>query len=309
VPTERVSGTDRETERAERVRLAGHVGAGATYSTYRIRFAKIGRAAFLGHLDLVRLLGRSFRRADLPIAVSRGFSPKPRMAFGPALGLGVPSLGEVMDVDLEHVPPGLRTWEVTEGMVGVELPAEEVKCRLASVCPPGIEIRDCAIVRLAGHPIVRACAAPDLGLGKLIDAVDVLISPAADGIAHDHARLQRIASAFLAKTSVPISRGDKKMIEVRGLVTELDVITDEAALRLCAALDWPAVPALFRARVRATAEGSAKPSEIARALGVWGPEDAAAEHALVARLGVVDMTFPVDHAPPRSAPTTSESMT
>src|SRR5262245_25485157 len=43
---------DRETERAERVRLAGHNGAGAPYSTYRIRFAKLGRAAFLGHLDL-----------------------------------------------------------------------------------------------------------------------------------------------------------------------------------------------------------------------------------------------------------------
>ncbi|HMG54914.1 MAG TPA: TIGR03960 family B12-binding radical SAM protein, partial [Kofleriaceae bacterium] len=39
---------DRETERAERVRLAGHLGAGAPYSTYRIGFAKIGRAAFLG---------------------------------------------------------------------------------------------------------------------------------------------------------------------------------------------------------------------------------------------------------------------
>ena len=40
-------------------------------------------------------------------------------------------------------------------------------------------------------------------------------------------------------------------------------------------------------RVRATAEGSAKPSELARALGVWGSDDLRGEHALVARLGVV----------------------
>ena len=65
------------------MRLAGHLGAGAPYSTYRIRFAKVGRAAFLGHLDLVRLLARSFRRADLPLAMTRGFSPKPRITFGP----------------------------------------------------------------------------------------------------------------------------------------------------------------------------------------------------------------------------------
>jgi hypothetical protein len=39
--------------------------------------------------------------------------------------------------------------------------------------------------------------------------------------------------------------------------------------------------------VRATADGSAKPSEVAKALGVWGPDDLRAQHALVARLGVV----------------------
>src|SRR6185436_18239191 len=142
---------DRETERAERVRLAGHQGAGAPWTTYRIRFAKLGRAAFLGHLDLVRLLARSFRRADLPLAMTRGFSPKPRVSFGPALGLGVPSLGELMDVDLEHVAPGLRSWEIGDAARS-ELSPDEVRERLAAVCPPGIEIESCTIVRLSGHP-------------------------------------------------------------------------------------------------------------------------------------------------------------
>src|SRR6185436_20133339 len=122
---------DRETERAERVRLAGHVGAGAPYTTYRIRFAKTGRAAFLGHLDLARLLARSFRRADLPLAMTRGFSPTPRIAFGPALGLGIPSLGELVDVDLEHVVPGKRPWEIDDGETRVELAADDVRERLA----------------------------------------------------------------------------------------------------------------------------------------------------------------------------------
>jgi radical SAM family uncharacterized protein len=264
------STSTRETERAERVRLAGHVGAGAPYSTYRIRFAKVGRAAFLGHLDLVRLLARSLRRADLPLAMTRGFSPKPRMAFGPALGLGVPSLGELVDIDLEHVVPGRPAWDMGDG-ARVELAADEVRERLASVCPPGVEILDCAIVRLAGHPLAKQ---PDLGLGKLIDAVDLAIVPAPDGIAHDEARLQRIASAFLAKDRVIVER-DSKTIDARALVLALDVVADT---RLCAALDWPAAP-LLRARVSSTAEGSIKPAELARALGLAG--------ARVARLGVV----------------------
>jgi radical SAM family uncharacterized protein/radical SAM-linked protein len=275
---------DRETERAERVRLNGHHGAGLPYSTYRIRFAKVGRAAFLGHLDLVRLLARTLRRADLPLAMTRGFSPKPRISFGPALGLGVPSLGEVLDVDLHHAPVGVRTWEATETSERVELPPDEVRDRLASVCPPGIEIQDCRIVRLAGHPLTKQ---PDVGLGKLIQAIDVLVKPAADGMAHDTARLERIAAAFMAKTSVPVARGDKT-IEVRGLVTEVDVIAGDAATKLCAALDWEAAPALLRVRVRATSEGSAKPTEIARALGVWGSDDPRGDHAFVARLGVVE---------------------
>ncbi|HEX4449767.1 MAG TPA: TIGR03960 family B12-binding radical SAM protein [Kofleriaceae bacterium] len=269
----------RTTGRAERVRLAGHMGAGAAYSTYRMRFAKIGRAAFLGHLDLLRLLARTIRRADLPIAMTRGFSPKPRFAFGPALGLGVPSLGELVDIDLEHASSarGERTGELSPN---------EVRDRIAAVCPPGLEIQACAIVRLAGHPLADR-KLPDLGLGKLIQAVDVAIRPAADGIAHDAARLERLCNALLAKASAVVSRGDKQ-IDVRPLVIEASVIDGDAAAKLCAALEWPEAPALVRARVRATAEGSAKPSELARALGIWGSEDPRADHALVARLGVVE---------------------
>jgi hypothetical protein len=140
-------------------------------------------------------------------------------------------------------------------------------------------------VRLAGHPLAKQ--QPDLGLGKLIQAVDVVIQPARDGIVHDAARLERIAAAFLAKPSVTVARGEKT-IDVRALVTEVDVIAGDAAHKLAAALDWEPVPALLRVRVRATAEGSAKPVEIARALGVWGSDDPRGDHAAVARLGVVD---------------------
>jgi len=307
---------DRETERADRVREAGYHGADLPYSTYRMRFAKVGRAAFLGHLDLVRLLARSFRRADLPLAMTRGFSPKPRISFGPALGLGIPSLGELVDIDLEHVPEGMRSWQASAEAPRLELSADEVRDRLAAVCPPGIEIQECAIVRLAGHPVVVGppLRTPDPGLGKLIDAVDVLIRPAPDGIAYDAARLQRIAAAFLAKPTAPITRekaagpptradaganekkandrrfrNDKpseKTIDVRAFVTEVDVIDGDAALRLSAALDWP-VGALLRVRIKATTDGSAKPTEVARVLGVWGSDELRGEHALIGRLGVV----------------------
>jgi hypothetical protein len=144
----------------------------------------------------------------------------------------------------------------------------------------------CTIVRLPGHPSVIRAGTPDLGLGKLIDAVDLVIRPAADGMTHDVARLERIAGAFLAKPAASVAR-DRKIIDVRALVSEVDVISGEAADKLCAALDWSIGP-LLRARVRTTSsEGSAKPNEVARALGVWGSDDPRGLHAQLARLSVV----------------------
>ena len=65
---------------------------------YRFAFTKLGPSAFLSHLDLIRALPRAFRRLELPLYYSSGYHPKPEMAFGPALSLGVASLGEVIDV-------------------------------------------------------------------------------------------------------------------------------------------------------------------------------------------------------------------
>jgi radical SAM family uncharacterized protein/radical SAM-linked protein len=67
---------------------------------YRFVYEKLGSAAFLSHLDVIRALPRSFRRLEIPLFYSQGFHPKPDMMFGPALSLGVSSLGEVVDVKI-----------------------------------------------------------------------------------------------------------------------------------------------------------------------------------------------------------------
>jgi len=67
---------------------------------YRFAFEKLGAAAYLSHLDLIRALPRAFRRLELPLFYSQGFHPKPDMTFGPALSLGVSSLCEAVDVKI-----------------------------------------------------------------------------------------------------------------------------------------------------------------------------------------------------------------
>jgi radical SAM family uncharacterized protein/radical SAM-linked protein len=67
---------------------------------YRFVYEKVGAAAFLSHLDVIRALPRAFRRLELPLRYTEGFHPKPDMTFGPALSLGVASLAEVVDVKI-----------------------------------------------------------------------------------------------------------------------------------------------------------------------------------------------------------------
>ncbi|MBQ9954348.1 MAG: DUF2344 domain-containing protein [Eggerthellaceae bacterium] len=75
---------------------------------FRLRcvFVKQGRLAMLSHLELCRALERAVRRAKLPYAVSQGFSPHMRIAFGAALPVGVGGTHEFFDLFLEsYVSP------------------------------------------------------------------------------------------------------------------------------------------------------------------------------------------------------------
>lgn len=73
---------------------------GQTRLRVRFKFSKTGRAVFLSHLDLIRIINLAARRARLPVAYSRGFHPSPRISFGPALALGMEGHAEYMDMGL-----------------------------------------------------------------------------------------------------------------------------------------------------------------------------------------------------------------
>lgn len=60
----------------------------------------------LSHLEVAHTLERVVRRAKLPFAISQGFSPHMKIAFGAALPVGVGSTCEIFDLQLtEYVAP------------------------------------------------------------------------------------------------------------------------------------------------------------------------------------------------------------
>ncbi len=72
----------------------------------RIIFSKSGALRFISHLDLLRLFHRASRRAKLPVAITKGFSPHLKISITRALKLGVESDNEEAYFYLsEKVPP------------------------------------------------------------------------------------------------------------------------------------------------------------------------------------------------------------
>ncbi len=71
----------------------------------KTQFSKTGDMRFISHLDLIRLFQRASRRADLPVTITKGYSPHLKISITKALKLGVESSAEeavfYMDENIE----------------------------------------------------------------------------------------------------------------------------------------------------------------------------------------------------------------
>jgi radical SAM-linked protein len=105
----------------------------------RLRYAKLGKVRFLGHRDLARVWERSWRKAQLPIVYTEGFSPRPKMHFGLALSVGFESLGEYLDIDV----PDVRDIDVPDE---VAVDVEALPARLTPMLPDGVEVQAAAVI-------------------------------------------------------------------------------------------------------------------------------------------------------------------
>jgi len=84
---------------------------------WRIVFAREDDARFLSHLAAIHLWERAFRRGEIPVATSEGFSPRARLIFAAPLPLGMLAEHELADLFLSErlTRPDLRV-RLAEGM-------------------------------------------------------------------------------------------------------------------------------------------------------------------------------------------------
>jgi len=65
-------------------------------------FTKKDKMKFISHLDLMRLFMRSLRRSEMPLKITQGFSPHPKLSIKRALKLGLESDNEEATVILRE---------------------------------------------------------------------------------------------------------------------------------------------------------------------------------------------------------------
>ena len=96
----------------------------------RRRLTKLGMVRWPSHRDVAGMWGRADRRADLPVAYTAGFSPRPRVSFGLALSTGHEGVAEYLDVELhDH-----------------ELDVGGLPERLTPALPEGLDVMAAAVI-------------------------------------------------------------------------------------------------------------------------------------------------------------------
>jgi radical SAM-linked protein len=126
----------------------------------RLKLYKRDGLRFISHLDWLRMIYRAIARSGIPAAYSQGFNPRPKVAFGPALGLFTGSECEYLDIELTErrtdVAERLNPYLPPEGQIREE--------RLLPLSASGIDV---SIRRLryraeatasAGDIVNTACA-------------------------------------------------------------------------------------------------------------------------------------------------------
>lgn len=96
------------------------------YFDVRAVFKKTDRAIYISHLDLMRVMQRTFKRAGVPIWFTKGYNPHAYIMFSLPLSLGVSSDCEVMDFGIDFAA-GSPDYD-------------DIKSKLNQALPVGIEI-------------------------------------------------------------------------------------------------------------------------------------------------------------------------
>lgn len=159
---------------------------------YMVSYSRMGDICYLGHLEILQIVFRILRRAQIQTNFSKGFNPSPKVSFGPAMPVGTQSLAEFFIMDLPAPLDNL----------------DDAKEKLNKEMPPGLEVQD--IILCSG-------AVPQ----KLVSSYRITLHPA---LTQDESGLFEPFLNTDIFTVKRIRKGKVKEINIRPLVDKLECI-------------------------------------------------------------------------------------
>jgi radical SAM-linked protein len=200
------------------------------------RYRKGEEVRWLSHLDVKRTLERAMRRAQLPVALTQGHNPHPKLSLGPPLPLGATGEAELLAIHLEAA-----------------MEPTELKERLNAQLPPGLEV-------------LEAWAVPGYRKKETFGEVDVAEYQVTVQGGPEAEVVRSRVRALLSREEIPVQRGGERperRVDLRPLILGLEVTgEEEGAVEV-------------RMRLRTGSHGGARPQEILELLGLGGEECAA----------------------------------
>jgi len=211
----------------------------------RFRFSKQGKVRFTSHRDVARLWERALRRAELPVALTEGFSPRPKVHFGLALSTAHESFGEYLDVDFREPEADV-------------LDIDELPALISPMLPTGITVGAAAVITTGETSLqeaVTSCSWTIQAVGldpplataaveRMLAASEISVTRQRKGNdVTDDIRPYVLHLAVLGPVPAVLTPSGNSIITPAGALLEAELATKPRGLRpseLLAALEPPA---------------------------------------------------------------------
>lgn len=181
---------------------------------YLIKYSKGSSIKFVSHLDLMRTIQRTIKRAGLPIEYSHGFNPHMTMSIAQPLSVGVYSDGEYMDVKFSE-----------------EIPESEVKDKFNKASTDALKVLDVVKIRNEYYPS-----------GKKVESSMAVIEEAVYDIKIKYENTDKLKEEMesLLKSNewsiLKKTKKSEKIVNIRGMVKKLSYNIDNNVLKIRTAI-------------------------------------------------------------------------
>jgi radical SAM-linked protein len=202
---------------------------GSEVAQFVCRYRKGEKARWISHLDVKRTLERAMRRAGLPLELTAGHNPRPKLSLGPPLALGATGDGELLALHLREA-----------------MEPAEVKQRLSCQLPLGLEIVEAW--RVPAHKKKETFGQVDVAEYTIV---------VSNGVSKEE--LEERLRNLMQSHSLLVQRGGQRRqreVDLRPLIVSLTVARAERR------------EVELHARLKTGSHGGARPQEVVSLLGL-----------------------------------------